>query len=175
MKLKCFVFLLIISSTGCYEDQTPKFDLEEVLGYVPIYAEEKDILNIGDVEEFENPGPVYVYNRYLLISEISRGFHIFDNIDPANPVKIGFFRIPYNNNIAIKDGVMYADSAVDLLAITFGSEGNIDVQRLPNVFGYQQHPLLPPRNGYYFECVEDDKGVVVGWKKTIIKNPECYY
>lgn len=169
-----FIFCAILL-LGCAEDNSPKFDLKEVNGYAPIYATENDVLIIGPVEEIENPGQIYVYNRYLLIVEKGRGFHIFDNINPSNPVQMGFFRIPYNHNISIKDGVLFADSAKDLLAITFDPDGNMLVESIYNVFEYFQHPLLPPKRGYYFECVEDDKGVVVGWRKTIIENPDCYY
>lgn len=37
--------------------------------------------------------------------------------DETNPVKISFYDIPGNFDIAVKNNIMYADNAIDLIAI----------------------------------------------------------
>ena len=44
------------------------------------------------------------------------------------------------------------------------------VNRIEDVFPLQQ---FPDEFGA-FECVDPSKGIVVGWEKTTLSNPECF-
>lgn len=86
--------------------------------------------------ELKNPAKIYVYNDYLLINEVNEGIHIYDNSNPANPKNITFINIPGNRDMAIKENVLYADNAIDLLAIDISDLSAPKVlKRLDAVFG----------------------------------------
>ncbi|MCV9385889.1 hypothetical protein [Reichenbachiella ulvae] len=175
---KTIIVLSIVLSIGlnsCDDyEYIPEFDVRETEGYKPIYSQEVSLVEILDARPFTNPGNITKYGRLILINENNQGFHIIDNTDPSQPVKSGFFVIPYNNNIAVKDNVVYADSGSDLLAIEIMQDGSLSVNRSGGVFG-DLSGNLPPETGVYFECVENENGVVVGWERTTLYNPQCYY
>lgn len=178
MKNKPLIGLSMVLLLGLYScddfDYIPEFDVKETEGYKPIYSQETQLVEIQEARTFTNPGKITKYGRLVLINENNQGFHIIDNTDPTQPINTGFFVIPYNNNIAVKDNVVYADSGSDLLAIEIMQDGSLSVNISQGVFG-DLSGNLPPESGVYFECVENDRGVVVGWERTTIYNPQCYY
>lgn len=70
-------------------------------------------------------GKIGLYNDTLLISEGTSGIHVVDNSDRKDPKAIGFIEIPGNNDMAVKDGVIYANAYYNLLVI--------DVTKLPEI------------------------------------------
>jgi hypothetical protein len=102
----------------------------------------------GSVEMLEpakliKPGKIYIKDNYLFINEKYRGVHIIDNTDPSNPVKTGFLRIPGCIDIAMKGSILYADNAVDLIAVDLSNPASISVtKRIKNIF--PEH--TPPGN-----------------------------
>lgn len=80
-------------------------------------------------------GKIYVYGQYLFINELKEGIHIYDNQNPAQPLNIGFLKIPGNVDMAVRNGILYADSYVDLLAFNLDNPAApVLVNRLENVF-----------------------------------------
>ncbi len=80
-------------------------------------------------------GKIYSYGNYLLLGEPGVGIHVFNNADPANPVALGFINIPGNYDMAVKGGLLYADSYVDLLVFNLADPQNISLtSRLTDVF-----------------------------------------
>lgn len=72
---------------------------------------------VAGPRDLKFPGKIYVYGKYLLINEINEGIHIIDNTNPAHPVNVSFVVISGNKDMAVKENIMYADNAIDLLAI----------------------------------------------------------
>ena len=141
--------------------------------YVPVYGEATaSEIAMTSPQSINDPGKIYVYGNYLLVNEKNKGIHIFDNADPAAPVSVGFLQVLGNHDMAIKDGVLYADHLGNLVALTTNDFTNIQEKgRLP----LRNWELgVPPPSGFRFECVDPDKGLVIGWKKTQLKNPSCY-
>jgi len=109
---------LISSLSSCLEDScdetrtfiefTPVFVTPEEFRIEPSFISDRQV---------ESTGKIYYYNNILMINEQYEGVHLFDNSNPANPTKMGFWAIPGNLDISIKEGIMYADSYVDLLTI----------------------------------------------------------
>jgi len=166
--------LLLISISSCNEF-IPSFDIEKTLGYSPIYESAQTEVSMEAPLPYANPGKIYQYSNYILIEDIGRGFHIIDNTNSSSPIKSGFFQIPLNNDIAISNGVVYANSGTDLLALDIQPDGTIEMSKLENVFVYNEDKAYPPESGYYFECTDETKGKVIGWKLETIYNPECYF
>lgn len=142
-------------------------------GYRPEYGSPamKEV-KLVDTRQVKNPGKIYSYKNYLLVSEINEGIHVFDNADPKNPKGVGFIQIVGNSDMAIKDDVLYADHMGNLVAITIADFNAVTkIGSLP----LQNWDLgLPPPMGAYFECVDQSRGIVVRWTKVELKNPSCY-
>jgi len=90
-------------------------------GYVPILmfrSELETSVRLTDtVMVVRNPGRIYVYQNWLMLVEKFKGVHLIDNTDPANPVRKGFLRVPGCQNLAVGNGTLYVDNAVDLVGV----------------------------------------------------------
>jgi hypothetical protein len=165
-----FVFLLLAACV----DRGPEFiEAEQVTGYIPIYESSlaTKILMVPP-RAVNKPGKIYLHGKYLLINEQNRGIHVFDNSDPSVPLNLGFLQLLGNTDLAIKDSVLYADHLGDLVAVRVNDFGTIvEKARLP--FSSWTRGIPPPP-GFYFQCVEAQKGIVVDWKEAEVKNPQCY-
>lgn len=158
--------------TGCYDDR-PTFPQGTVEGYRPVYTTEtaKEI-SLEDPRSLHHPGKLYVYGKYLLVNEENEGIHVFDNQDPQHPAPLGFIQLLGSQDIAIRNGVLYANHMGDIVALkvtdfqTLTEQGRVPV----STWGLG----APPPGGSYFECIDPAQGIVIRWKKVQIRNPQCY-
>ena len=160
------IILLIFTAaclTGCLGNNTEPY---YSVGYRPIYLSRSDIEKVvfTTPQPLKSPGKIYIKDGFLFVNEGGKGVHVFDNKDPINPVKIAFYDIPGNVDIAIKGAILYADNGRDLLSIdvTNPREAKI-LNRLKDIFPNQEFPL---NAGVSFECVDNSKGIVIGWEKV---------
>jgi hypothetical protein len=168
-------FSLLCLLTSCDQwENVPNFDVEEVEGVRPIYATESEVeIKSLTARNIEKPGKIYVINDYLLVVDELKGLHIFDNRNSGNPVNVGFIQIAGSTDLAIRDNILYANQASDLLAIDVSNPQNIKlVSRVKNVFPFASQ--YPPQGGIYFECPDPAKGIVIGWETATLNSPECY-
>lgn len=164
--------VMLILLSGCYYEPETN-ETQDVTGYVPVYGEASasEIL-MTSAKTVEDPGKIYVYGKYLLVNEKKQGIHVFDNTDPSNPVSVGFVSILGNTDMAIKDDILYADHLGNLVALSIGDFNTLEEKgRLPL---RNWHLGVPPPAGSYFQCIDPGKGLVVSWKKSNLKNPQCY-
>jgi hypothetical protein len=119
----------------------------------------------------EEPGKIYAYENWILISEQGKGIHVLDNSDPEAPLKIGFIPIIGNRDLSIKDDILYADSLRDLLVFDFSDPGSISmISRLKDVL---QDPVVWPAEAELFEYgqIGNDE-ILVGWEvRTELRSP----
>ena len=148
-----------------------KYKNKEVYANVPIYQDYDSFRNSFEFQEgklMENAGNIYVHDNFVLVNDIDKGIHIYNNMDPMAPYSIGFLNIPGNTQMAMDNNMLYADSFIDLLAIDMSNMNNPQlVKRLPDVFSYSL-PMIS--EGYPVADIQTDKGVVIGW--TIEKTKE---
>lgn len=168
MKKIVLMFLLVISLSGCFKNGGEPYNPE---GYRPIYLSRSEIEKVvfTSPQPLKSPGKIYVKEGYLFVNEGGKGVHVFDNKDPQNPTKIAFYEIPGNVDIAIKGAILYADNGRDLLSIdvTNPKEAKI-LNRVKDIFPNQEFPL---NTGVSFECVDNAKGIVIGWEKVTYSSP----
>lgn len=168
-------FILLILLCGCYpgEPYVPDFPIEKIEGYRPVYATpgEQSILFI-DPQPLVNPGKIYSIGNYLLINEKLHGIHVFNNSNPANPVALGFLQMAGNTEMAIRGHVLYADHLTDLVALDV--EDWHDIKELSRLRQEHWDQTVPPGQGRYFECIDPDRGVVIGWELTTLHYPKCF-
>lgn len=93
MKKILFLSLILIILQSCVPTDTPVPDSVE--GLRPIYAEGQDWQQVfaKPVQPITKLGKMYYKDPFLYVVEQNRGFHVFDNTNPADPTPIGFVEI----------------------------------------------------------------------------------
>jgi hypothetical protein len=178
-KIIPIISLLIFFSTVFFscEDTT----LREYPGYAPVYMSYNDLRNaVGTIQnvDLRNPGKIYFKDNYIFIVEELKGIHVFDNINPASPVKKTFIRLPGVNDISISGSTMYADSYVDLVVLDVEDVNNIhEVGRMADILPYTVPETANTKLPMAY--IDKDRGVVIDWEQRTIKekvnlNPPQY-
>jgi hypothetical protein len=146
---------------------------ESTFGYRPVYGtQEYTEVTWTTPQAIKNPGKIYIYGKYLLINEAKEGIHVYDNSNPQAPTVAGFLRILGNTDMAIKDGVLYADHMGNLVALTISDFTAVREKGRLELANWNLG--VPPPRGAPFECVDQSKGVVISWKRTEPENLKCY-
>ena len=106
----------------------------------------------------------------------SKGIHVFDNTDPANPLNVTTIWIPGNVDLAIIGNYLYADSYVDLVVIDISDmESPREVARIKDIFPYTIPELNSENSSYPIASIDQSKGVITGWKvQSITEEIEDY-
>lgn len=168
-----FAPALLLLAASCFDPGPQFIEVQQVTGYVPEYGSDDVTQIVMKAPRTVNaPGKIYVYGNYLLVNEKRQGIHVFDNADPATPVNLGFLQLLGNTDMAIKDSVLYADHMGNLVALTIKDLESIEEKgRLPLRDWVRG---VPPPPGFYFVCVDPEKGFVVNWREAELTNPQCY-
>jgi hypothetical protein len=164
------LFVALSSSCGTDLDQ-----VQQAEGYRPIYAtkEEASVITVSAARAMEQTGKIYARGQWVFVNELNKGIHIINNTDTRNPQKVAFLSIPGNVDMAVKGNMLYADNYTDLVVINIADPHNpVVANRIANALplGNQAYP---PFTDTYFECVDQQKGVVIGWERTTLANPKC--
>ncbi len=159
------LFLLGISFSGCdpiIEEEPYYLSQSE---YEPVIMLREDLeqsIKLLGPQTIKEYGKIYIKDSLLFINEKFEGIHVVDNSDPSNPENLAFIVIPGNLDISILNNIIYADNAVDLVAIKYTSTGVEVVDRNRNVFP----ELSAPDNGYYsYNGLNDrpENSIIVKW------------
>lgn len=172
--MRYIYFLLLIGLLSCgTEEYVPNFEIDSVEGLKPIYADSSELkIALEDPRAIERAGKIYSYGNLLIVNEVGKGFHILDNSDPRNPQNLYFVLVPGNNDVAIKSGIIYADNFSDLVALEVSADTVVVLKRIKNLIGSSGD--YPSQRNVYFECVDNSKGIVVGWESVMLDKPQCY-
>ena len=122
-------------------------------------------------------GKMCFYNKYLYISEPQKGIHIINNTDPANPQSVGFIELLGNADLAIRNGLLYADSYIDLVWFDVSDPSNPELKgRLDSIFPTAL-PIIPNQYGIDYNSTYpgNGKGIVVGWELKEVTEPVNQY
>lgn len=124
------LLLLLLIFSGCLKDDCT--EIRKYTIYTPVYKQAdalRERVGMEAARPLVQPGKIYVYGHLLLINEIEKGIHLINNSNPANPINTGFLAIPGNRDMAMQNGVLYADNYMDLLTFDFS---NFAVPQLVN-------------------------------------------
>jgi hypothetical protein len=159
------IFLFSILFSSC-QDSTYK----EYKGNKPVYLTYDDLRSSVGIEqnfEIENPGKIYFKDDYIFMVDELKGIHVFDNSDPSSPVEKSFVKVPGVIDISISGNILYADSYVDLVILDVQDIESIhEAGRVKDILPYT---VPPTGNEFPTAYVDQDKGVVVDWDLTIIR------
>lgn len=167
---------IILLFTGCLKDTITteqKKTFETVSIYTAIYKEKSLVLadiNGSSTTPIEQAGKIYTKGNFIYLNEVNKGIHIIDNSNPRSPVQIAFLSIPGNQDIAIKDNILYADMYSDLLALDISDPRHAKITATLNNF-FAGRNYVNGTSG----IVNDQ--VAVDWikKDTTIEVGQYYY
>ncbi|SHM82644.1 hypothetical protein [Chitinophaga sp. CF418] len=170
--LQTYVLFTVCSLLAACDDEP--WERGMVDGYAPIYSTDASLKQVRfqPPRKTVNGGKLFTAGTNVLQEEIDSGLHVISYQDPAHPVKTGFLRVPGFQVAAIEGGYLYVNNYDDLISIPLKAlSADMNVGRLVGVWKQLDYPIGP--NADYFECVDPSKGIVVGWRKTKINNPQC--
>lgn len=116
-------------------------------------------------------GSIFLKDTFLFIVDLGKGIHVFGVDDPAHPVALTFIRIPAINGFTLSGNTLYADSWSDLVTIDWSDLYHVVV--LDRKTGVFEPILYPPQYSGIFECVNPDRGAVVGWEPASLEKVRC--
>lgn len=140
LPLACLALLALLA---CSEEPKPP----PPYSHEPImmsYAELRASFAVEPPRKVVKNGKILRYGSLLFVVERYAGIHVIDNGDPSHPQRLQFLRIPGTVDLACKDGVLFADNTVDLVAIDVASQSFQLLKRVEGAF---------PWNPY--QCVEE--------------------
>lgn len=169
MKNKKILYVLLIciafqscclSPFGCPDDVD---SMPFVSSYEPVFLSRTDFdksVILKNSLAIGTSGKIYVKDNLLFINELNKGFHVYDNSDPANPKSIKFLEAPGSTDLAVRGTMIYINQATDLIAVEYNPGTNTAslTKRIPNTF-----PELRSPDG--FDAYEiPENSVVIDWK-----------
>lgn len=169
MKTKIIPIIVIFSVAAILFSSCEDSTYREYTGNAPVYMSYENLRSAVKTQQnvdLKDPGKIYYKDNYIFIVEELKGIHVYDNTDPASPVKKVFVNLPGVIDISISGYVLYADSFIDLVILDVQNIDNIhEVARVKGVLPYT---VPPADNDYPKAYVDEDKGVVIDWDvKTI--------
>lgn len=166
------LFLIsLILLVSCFKE-----DNIQEKGKKPVYLKTTNLENIESKgpQSFIKVGKIFKLGTKIYITDIGSGVHIIDNSNPQTPTKEAFISIYENNDVAVKNNIMFADNSSSLVAIDITDIHNAQLtKRIKNVFENNLQKF-PPNYSGFFECVDEDKGFVIDWVDADLKNPDCH-
>jgi len=170
MKAKIIPILTLFSLISFLLCSCEDLTYKEYKGYAPVYLSYKDLRTaVTEVQnvDLKNPGKIYFKDNYIFIVEELEGIHVFDNTNPASPVKKAFVKLPGVVDISISGYIMYADSYVDLVVLDVQNIDNIhEVGRINDILPYT---VPQAKTDFPTAFIDKDKGVVISWELKTIK------
>ena len=149
--------VVLFLSGGCLKDRVNYSYTLRLPVYKSLSAVRADMKTFP-ASAIESTGKICIMGNYIFMNELEKGIHIIDNANPAHPVNIGFINIPGNEDIAVRNSTLYADSYGDLVAFDITDPLHVQTKKiLSNIF--------LGRNIYYANpgTNPDSINVVVGW------------
>lgn len=157
--MKRLLFLLITISSlmlqSCLSDECT--ETRTFVQFTPVYLTKAQIrrdIKAEPERKLENPGKMYFYKTYLFVNDQGKGVHIYDLKNETKPEKIGFYDIPGNFDIAIKNNILYADNVMDLVALDISNISNPKlVKRIEDYQGQYNNTNI---NQFYAYSIKSD-------------------
>ncbi|MFN4149989.1 MAG: hypothetical protein ACK4IX_03515, partial [Candidatus Sericytochromatia bacterium] len=130
-KIKIFLSsILLMSNYSCYSGVDYFYTLDPI--YISSEKFKSKIVLIAP-KEIKELGKIYTYKNYLFVNEKNVGVHIYDNKNPKSPINKYFLRIPFNEDISIKNDTLYSDSLGQIISIDISNIENNKIEVLDKI------------------------------------------
>jgi hypothetical protein len=160
---KILILLTLLSLQSCFliTDNWGGEPFEPQSEYTAVFMDRTEFessVTLQDSNSIDKEGKIYTFNGYLFINDKNKGFHIYDNSDPENPIYLKFINIPGATDMAIKSNIVYINQATDLIAVELSADMQsvVVTKRIINVF-----PEMISPDGFY-DYTPDGK-VLINW------------
>lgn len=172
--MRTILSLIIASSLFLFSCNQEEYLAYSGMGKAPIYIPFSELDNIGSEapRSIEQSGPIFLIGDFFFMVEAGKGIHIFDLSDVDQQNSIAFINIPAITDFTIDGNILFADSWKDLVSIDITDIHNVVfLSRTTDVFD----PFLFPQlfNGP-FECIDENRGAVIGWEDKNLENVFCH-
>ena len=161
-----FLFTLLCFGTGILLSASDPVYYGD---YTPVFMDRSEMekaVKLEIAQPLRDPGKIYLYDKYILVNEKYKGIHIIDNSNPSSPQNIAFLHIDGCIDMAMKNNVLYADNAIDLIALKTNSNfTSVEVtERIKGIFPEIESPdgFWTP---YYLNKFRPKNGILVAYKK----------
>ncbi|MFP9099632.1 hypothetical protein ACLI09_11295 [Flavobacterium sp. RHBU_24] len=101
-------------------------------------------------------GKIYIKNNTMYVTEVNKGFHVFNYTNPENPVAVAYIEVPGATDLAIRDNSLYINQAVDLVTLNYTGNAVTVTGRVRAVFPQKQAP-----DDSYESLGEDE--IIINW------------
>lgn len=167
-----YPLLLLVFALSCKEN----FEVPiQEKAWVPVYRSVENSAEIATLEPRTpvSGGKIYAYGKYLFQLEPNLGIHVYELVD-KRPTPLRFIQVYGAQEIAVRNGVLYTNNDKDIVSLTLTESGEARLAgRVKNVFSVTE-AAVPPESGY-FECVDPEKGIVVGWELKENVRAKCKF
>jgi len=162
-----FILIVAICLQSCcfYGDCDDEFDDDPLAfsQYEPVFLSREVLetsVQLSEPEEIITSGKSYLKDNLLFINEKRKGFHVFDNSNPEQPVKLKFIEVPGATDLAVRGNILYINQATDLISAEYNASSNTlsVTKRVADMF-----PELPSPDGYFAYDIPAGS-IVVDWK-----------
>lgn len=136
--------------------------------YLPIIMErpelEKSIFFRQNVDIYK-PGKIFYKDAFIYLVEKNKGVHIINNSNPQTPLQIGFINIPGCVDISMRDNIIFADNAVDLVSVDISNYQKPAVlSRVKNIFPDKLPPDLSYMPSVFSAYNRPENTIIVDWE-----------
>lgn len=164
--MKPYLLLLLLPLlSACYKNRSP--DTE----YYPVLISRASLeqsVAFHAPDTIVTPAKILYKDNFILISERDKGVHVIDNTDPKNPVNKGYIKLVANTDVSLKGNVLYADNAVDLIAIDLSTLGNSTIKvlkREKDIFPELSPPDNNPLPDKFAPANRPANTIIIAWEK----------
>lgn len=161
--LPTFIGLLFMTSlSSCLKDSCKGFIVYEIQEPITMAESEyRKTPSFENAREIERPGKIYYYQDYILLNEYQEGIHFINNTVPSNPINERFLPIPGNVDVAVKNGILFADNFTDIISLDISDLSSaIFLNRVENVY---------PNHG-----IDEHGNVIIGYnRKSVVEEVDC--
>ncbi|MCB0737410.1 MAG: hypothetical protein KDC92_07845 [Bacteroidetes bacterium] len=169
----CLLITIPAFFTGCYQCEETYL----VKHFSPVYmqrAELENSIKASDAKLIESPGKIYAKDQLFFIVEQQKGIHVIDNSNPQQPAIIQFIEVPGIAEIQMKNNVILANNAVDLVTIDISDLSNPkELGRVVELFPYQQPSSESGRITY--GSIDPEQGYVINWEEESREQTKSCY
>lgn len=162
--LPLLLLALLTGLAGC-ADRTVKVYEANLPVYMDAAVWRAGSFTMEAPRTLERPGKIYLYNDLLIVNDLMKGVHIFDNTNPSAPVSLGFLPVHANVDIAVRNNILYLDSYTDLLSFDISNPSQpVYLSRVENVFEFTNYIELDGFNeNMPMAYPNPSLGIVTGW------------
>lgn len=151
----CSALLLCSCIYGHSDDDLPGMSHN----YRPVVMQRtafENSIHLEPAQAVTRPGKIYIKDGMLFITEVNKGFHVYNYADAQHPVPIAFIYIPGATDVAIRGTNLYINQATDLVTLSYSTTAINVASRSRNVF-----PQKPAPDNSYANLT--DNQIITDW------------